>query len=279
MTTIAAELVRAKNLLIENSIDTADLDAKMIMLSSLKIDEEQLILSLNKDIRETQLLDFENKIRRRLEGEPISKIVNFRYFWNNRFYVDKNVLDPRPDSETLIEAIINDYDDGQKLDILDLGTGSGCLILTLLSIFKKSSGLAVDISEDSLQIARKNAGLLGINTISFKHSNWNDNITEKFDLIVSNPPYIKTGDIKELPKEVKFFDPMISLDGGIDGLDCYRYIAKDIRKNLNNNGRIYLEIGKDQDLDVETIFTNNGFKLFKKLKDLNSIYRVMVFVC
>lgn len=279
MTTIAAELVRAKNLLIENSIDTADLDAKMIMLSSLKIDEEQLILSLNKDIRETQLLDFESKIRRRLEGEPISKIVNFRYFWNNRFYVDKNVLDPRPDSETLIEAIINDYDDGQKLDILDLGTGSGCLILTLLSIFKKSSGLAVDISEDSLQIARKNAGLLGIDAISFKHSNWNDNITEKFDLIVSNPPYIKTGDIKELPKEVKFFDPMISLDGGIDGLDCYRYIAKDIRKNLNNNGRIYLEIGKDQDLDVETIFTNNGFKLFKKLKDLNSIYRVMVFVC
>lgn len=279
MITIAAELAKAKSLLVKNAIETADLDAKMIMLSSLGIDKEQLILSLNENIGETQLLDFESKIRRRLEGEPISKIVNSRYFWNNRFYVDRNVLDPRPDSETLIEAVINDYSDEQKLNILDLGVGSGCLILTLLSIFKKSSGLAVDISENSLQIAKKNANLLGINTISFRRSNWNDNITEKFDLIISNPPYIKTGDIKELQREVKFFDPMVSLDGGTDGLDCYRYIAKNIRRNLNDNGKIYLEIGKDQDIDVETIFTSNGFRLFKKLKDLNNIYRVMVFVC
>ncbi len=279
MITIATELAKAKSLLVKNAIETADLDAKIIMLSSLGIDEEQLVLSLNKNIEETQLSDFESKIRRRLEGEPISKIVNSRYFWNNRFYVDRNVLDPRPDSETLIEAVISDYSDEQKLNILDLGVGSGCLILTLLSIFKKSSGLAVDISENSLQIAKKNANLLGINNVSFRCSNWNDNIVEKFDLIVSNPPYIKTGDIKELQREVKFFDPMISLDGGTDGLDCYRYIAKNIRRNLDDNGRIYLEIGKDQDLDVETIFADNGFKLLKKLRDLNNIYRVMVFVC
>lgn len=279
MITIVAELAKAKSLLVKNAIETADLDAKIIMLSSLGIDEEQLVLSLNKNIEETQLSDFESKIRRRLEGEPISKIVNSRYFWNSRFYVDRNVLDPRPDSETLIEAVINDYSDEQKLNILDLGVGSGCLILTLLSIFKKSSGLAVDISENSLQIAKKNANLLGINNVSFRYSNWNDNIVEKFDLIVSNPPYIKTGDIKELQREVKFFDPMISLDGGTDGLDCYRYIAKNIRRNLDDNGRIYLEIGKDQDLDVETIFADNGFKLLKKLRDLNNIYRVMVFVC
>lgn len=279
MITIVAELAKAKSLLVKNAIETADLDAKIIMLSSLGIDEEQLVLSLNKNIEETQLSDFESKIRRRLEGEPISKIVNSRYFWNNRFYVDRNVLDPRPDSETLIEAVISDYSDEQKLNILDLGVGSGCLILTLLSIFKKSSGLAVDISENSLQIAKKNANLLGINNVSFRCSNWNDNIVEKFDLIVSNPPYIKTGDIKELQREVKFFDPMISLDGGTDGLDCYRYIAKNIRRNLDDDGRIYLEIGKDQDLDVETIFADNGFKLLKKLKDLNNIYRVMVFVC
>ena len=279
MTTIAAELAKAKNLLMENAIDTADLDAKLIMLSSVKMTEEQLILNLDKDIDKSQLLDFKNKIRSRLEGKPTSKIVKFRYFWNNKFYVNEDVLDPRPDSEILIEAVVSDYSNEQKLSILDLGTGSGCLILTLLSIFKKSHGLAIDISKNSLKIAQKNANLLNIITVSFRYGNWNDDITEKFDMVVSNPPYIKTSDIEKLQKEVKFFDPIVSLDGGVDGLDCYRYIAKNIRKNLNNNSRIYLEIGKDQDIDVETIFTNNGFKLLKKLKDLNNIYRVMVFVC
>lgn len=279
MTTVLIELNKAKDLLVKNSVNTADLDVKLIMLHVLKAKEEELISNLKTSINKIQLSNFWSKIYRRINGEPVSKIINLKYFWNNKFYVNKSVLDPRPDSEILIEAVINDYDVEQELNILDLGTGSGCLILTLLSIFKKSHGLAIDISEDSLQVARKNADLLGVNNISFELGNWNNNIIKKFDVVISNPPYIKTDEIKELQKEVKCFDPIISLDGGIDGLDCYRYIAKNIRKNLNNDGKIYLEIGKDQDLDVENIFISNGFKLFRKLKDLNNIYRVMVFIC
>ena len=146
---------KAKNLLTENFIDNSSLDVKLIMLSSLGIKEEELILNFNKDFKKSAFNDFWQKIQRRINGEPVSKIINSRFFWNNKFYVNKDVLDPRPDSEIIIEAVLDDYSNEQELNILDLGTGSGCLILTLLSIFKKSRGLATDINEKSLLIAKK----------------------------------------------------------------------------------------------------------------------------
>lgn len=279
MAALFEEFNKAKNLLTENFIDNSSLDVKLIMLSSLGIKEEELILNFNKDFKKSAFNDFWQKIQRRINGEPVSKIINSRFFWNNKFYVNKDVLDPRPDSEIIIEAVLDDYSNEQELNILDLGTGSGCLILTLLSIFKKSRGLATDINEKSLLIAKKNSDSSGIKNILFKLCNWNDNMEEKFDIIVSNPPYIKTKEIKNLQKEVRLFDPIIALDGGNDGLDCYRYIAKNIKKNMKNSSKIYLEIGKGQDYDVENIFKDNNFKMIRKIKDLNGIYRVMVFSC
>lgn len=220
--------------------------------------------------------NFLNKlIERRLRGEPLSKIIGLKRFWDYDFKTTKDVLDPRSDSEIMIEYILNDFDVEDKLKILDLGTGSGCLILTLLKIFKNAKGVAADISEKALMVAKENAKNLCIDNIEFIKSNWNDNVDGFFDIIISNPPYIKTKDIDDLMIEVKNYDPMVALDGGFDGLDCYRYIANNIGKNCKNNTNIYIEIGFDQRKDIIDIFDNFVFCGCKK--DLSGNDRVVKF--
>ena len=187
---------------------------------------------------------------------------------------------PRPDSETLIEAVLENYKDkDQKLNILDLGTGSGCLILTLLSIYQNSQGLAIDISDKALEIAKQNAKLLNINRIKFLKNNWNDNINKKFDIIISNPPYIPKKEIEILEPEVNKYNPLLALDGGNDGLDCYKYLAENLQKNCKENTKIFLEIGKNQENNIIEIFKNNKFELLKMYKDINGIIRILEFNC
>jgi release factor glutamine methyltransferase len=179
----------------------------------------------------------------------------------------------------MIELIICEYNRNAQLKILDLGTGSGCLILTLLKIFKNSSGVAVDINEKSLAVARRNAEQLGVTeNIDFIKSNWNDEINEKFNVIISNPPYIKTNDINNLQNDVKKFDPIISLDGGVDGFDCYKYIAKNILKNCFRDTKIYLEIGYDQKNEIVDIFKKENFSLTSIKKDLQDFDRILSFI-
>jgi len=166
----------------------------------------------------------------------------------------------------------------EKFHILDLGTGSGCLILTLLKLFSNATGVGTDINSKALTIARKNARNLNVQAkVKFIQSDWNKNIAEKFNIIISNPPYIPTRQIQSLPKEVKNFDPLNALDGGKDGLDCYKYIAKNIDKNLAKNGYIFLEIGQNQENDIIKIFQKNSFKLKSTKKDLGGIIRVLCF--
>lgn len=278
MATVNNKLKKAIELFSENGLtNNISFDAKLLLSNIFGIGIEELYSKLNMDISDEDNRRFEFYLLERIKGKPVSKIINRKYFWDYSFYVDDNVLDPRPDSEILIEAITEDYNINDNLNIFDLGTGSGCLILTLLKIFSNSKGLAIDKSSKALDIARMNAKTLNINNIAFKLNNWNDNLNELFDIIVSNPPYIKTREIDNLQNEVKFYDPRLALDGGEDGLDCYRYLAKNLAKNLNKNGKIYLEICLGYSSDVIRIFEKYDFNIYKKKKDLQGIERVLVF--
>lgn len=258
-----------------NSIDSPYLDCKLLISHIIGIEYKNLYLYFNEEFNKEELLN--TLIQRRLNNEPISKIVNKKTFWDYDFYVNENVLDPRPDTENLIELVLDIYNVNEKLHILDMGTGSGCLILTLLKLFKNATGFALDISEKALEIVKINAKNLGVENINFVLSNWNDNITEKFDIIVSNPPYIETEKIQKLDKDVKDFDPLLALDGGTNGLKCYEYIAKNIMKNCKNDTKIFLEVGYNQAKSVIDIFEKNNFSLYAIKKDLNGYDRIVCF--
>lgn len=262
----------------QQGILTSKLDVKILLSYLLNIDSKELIMYFNQHIEQKFINTFNHLLKRRLNREPIANIVNKKSFWSYDFFVNENVLTPRNDSEILIEAVLSNYNNMQEgLKILDLGTGSGCLILSLLKMYKNASGLAIDISEKALKVARQNAENLKINNIKFLKNNWNDNIEEKFDIIISNPPYIPTKEIKELEPEVNKFNPLLALDGGEDGLNCYRYLAKSLEKNLKENTKIFLEIGKNQEKDIEKIFNENGYELLKMYKDLAEINRILCF--
>ncbi|MDR1498942.1 MAG: peptide chain release factor N(5)-glutamine methyltransferase, partial [Rickettsiales bacterium] len=252
---------KCRVLLGSGGIETFPLDCKILVSEVLGVKVKDLILHLTDDVDDDKIEQLQKLMKRRLNFEPVSKIINKRSFWEYDFYVDENVLDPRPDSEVLIESIVKDYGEDEGLKILDLGTGGGCLILTLLKLFKNAYGVAVDISEKSLEVARRNAKDLEVDNIKFLKGNWNDGLDEKFDIIVSNPPYIRTSDIQNLQAEVKIFDPTVALDGGDDGLSCYRYIASNVKKNCSTGTKIYLEIGLGQENDVIKVFENKDFRL------------------
>lgn len=261
-------------------IKTSKLDVRILLAHLLNIDSKELILHFNKNVKQEFIDNFNKLLSRRINREPIANILNKKLFWDYSFFVDQNVLTPRNDSETLIEAVLSHYKNkNQELKILDLGTGSGCLILTLLKIYKNANGIGIDINEKSLQIAKKNAELLEIdNRISFIKNNWNDNIDDKFDIIISNPPYIPTDEIDILEPEVNKFNPLLALDGGTDGLDCYKYLSKSLQKNIKNSTKIFLEIGKGQENDINDIFSANNYKLLNMYKDLSGVNRVLCFV-
>lgn len=262
----------------QEGILTSKLDVKILLSFLLDIDSKELIMYFNQHIDRKFINNFEQLLKRRLNREPIANIVNKKSFWSYDFFVNENVLTPRSDSEILVEAVLSNYNNmNENLNILDLGTGSGCLILSLLKMYKNATGLAIDISDKALQVAKQNAKNLKVENIQFLKNNWNDNIEDKFDIIISNPPYIPTKEIKELEPEVNKFNPLLALDGGEDGLNCYRYLAKSLDKNLKENTKIFLEIGKNQEKDIEKIFNENGYKLLKIYKDLAEINRILCF--
>lgn len=262
----------------QEGILTSKLDVKILLSFLLDIDSKELIMYFNQHIDRKFINNFEQLLKRRLNREPIANIVNKKSFWSYDFFVNENVLTPRSDSEILVEAVLSNYNNmNENLNILDLGTGSGCLILSLLKMYKNATGLAIDISDKALQVAKQNAKNLKVENIKFLKNNWNDNIEDKFDIIISNPPYIPTKEIKELEPEVNKFNPLLALDGGEDGLNCYRYLAKSLDKNLKENTKIFLEIGKNQEKDIEKIFNENGYKLLKIYKDLAEINRILCF--
>jgi len=255
------------------------LDSRILLCYCLNLTFEQVIFNPDQILTQNQIDKFFSLIKRRAKREPVSHIIGKREFFGNDFKINAFVLDPRPDSESLIEAVLKYIPDkSQKIKILELGVGSGCLILTLLKIFENANGIGIDISKKALEIAKQNSDFHDLKC-QFIESDWFSalNHTQKFDLIISNPPYIETDQINFLQDEVKNYEPRIALDGGLDGLNCYRKIAENIVNFLNPNAIVILEIGQNQENSVIEIFTSKGLKFVESRKDLGGIVRCLVF--
>ncbi len=274
-------LKEAVEILQKNSIASAILDARILIQYVLSLSREDIVFkALQIDISENNQKKYFDLINKRAKKIPLSHLTNNREFFAINFYVDENVLDPRPDSEALIEMIIQKFIKNSSLNIAEIGCGSGCLIISLLKHFDKWLGNAIDISDKALLVAEKNAKINQVfNRINFSQSDLFNNLQNKkiFDIIISNPPYIPTNDIENLQDEVRLYEPRIALDGGFDGLDFYRKIAEQSQNFLKNNGDIFLEIGYNQQQDVKNIFEKNNFKFIDFKKDLSGIIRVLQF--
>ena len=259
-------------------IETPELDARIILKEVLSLDDKDLILKESLDISNEMIEKIIAIESRRLNGEPISKIFKKRDFYNSTFLISNDVLDPRPETELIVEIANNFINKNEVKNILDLGTGSGCILLSILKENKMINGLGIDLSKDAISIAKQNSKKLNLETQSnFLISNWMSSVNYKYDLVVSNPPYIASEDIKKLSKSVKIYDPILSLDGGDDGLNSYRLIASDLKRVVSKNALIIIEIGYNQSLQVIEIFKKNNFKFMKKYNDINGLDRVLTF--
>lgn len=259
-------------------IETPELDARIILKEVLSLDDKDLILKESLDIPKEMIEKIITIESRRLNGEPISKIFKKRDFYNSTFVISNDVLDPRPETELIVEIANNYINKNEVKNILDLGTGSGCILLSILKENRMINGLGIDLSKEAISIAKQNSKKLNLETQSnFLVSNWMSSVNYKYDLVVSNPPYIASEDIKKLSKSVKIYDPILSLDGGDDGLNSYRLIASDLKRIISMNALIIIEIGYNQSLQVIDIFKKNDFKLIKKYNDINGLDRVLTF--
>ncbi len=270
--TIGSAVLDATRQLSLAGIDGAHLDARILMSSVLKVAPHQASLLADNFLDETQLERFGEVIQKRLSRVPVSHILGYRDFFEHRFFVTPDVLDPRPETELLVvEALKESFQ-----NVLDLGTGSGCILLSLLAKNLSSQGLGVDISEAAIAVARKNAKNLHLkNRANFSISNWFSNIgKQKFDLIVANPPYIHPNQLERLSPEV-LKEPMIALTDNEDGLDSFKKIALSAQKFMAVGARLVLEIGYDQGRLVADILNISGFQNIRVVPDLNGCDRMI----
>ena len=264
-------LAEASNELKEISGSNPIREARILLEFVLKNQEK--FLNTNHNISNNDFIIFQRLIKKRLKFQPISQIIGERYFWKNKFFINSDVLDPRPDTETLIEHTLSF---GSFFNILDLGTGSGCIILSLLDEYNAAMGIGVDKSKKALNVAQKNAELLNLNDrVKFQIGNWCDGLDNKFDLIVSNPPYISEKEILGLSNDVINWEPRIALTPEGDGLGAYKNIINGVKNILIPNGRIIFEIGHAQGNEVSNLLKSNNFKEINIVKDINNKDRVV----
>ena len=257
-------------------IETYQLDSELVLSNLLKQQRENLIIDLNQKVSENIALKFKNLISRRAKREPLAYILKNKEFWSKDFFVDRSTLIPRPETELLCENIIKIFRN-KNLYILDMGTGSGCIILSILTELKSAKGIGIDISRKAIEIAKKNSNKLGLNKkVKFLNKSLDNIYGYKFDLIVSNPPYIKTGDIKNLSEDVKRFEPKIALDGGKDGLDVIKKVIYKSRTILKKLGWLALEIGFGQYYKVSQILKKQNFKEELLIKDYRNNVRCIL---
>ena len=252
---------KGSNFLKLNNIKSYMIDSELILSSVSGHLRENFLVNLDFKLNPTQIKIFNNLINRRALGkEPIAYLLNKKEFWSIKLNIDKDVLIPRPETEILVERLVKHYKNKQPY-ILDIGTGSGCIIISLLQELKKSKGIAIDISNKALNIAKKNSKNNNtFNRIKFVNSSICQFNNFKFDLIVSNPPYIARHQLKNLSEDIKNFEPKIALDGGNDGLDVIRKVIYKSRKILKINGMLALEIGNGQYKKVSQILKLNKFR-------------------
>ena len=246
-----------------NGIDSAELDARLLVGATLGLDLTGLIASANRPVTTAEAARLEDFTRRRLAGEPVARIIGLKEFWGLPLQLSAATLVPRPDTETVVELALQMLrappHPNHQLRIADLGTGSGAILLALLSELPEADGIGTDISEAALQTARANAARLGLAPrADFVAGDYAAPLTGRFDLIVSNPPYIRSADILGLATEVRDHDPLAALDGGSDGLDAYRALIPQAASLLASGGALVVEVGEGQSGDVEGLMTAAG---------------------
>lgn len=276
--TIQSTLQYCTDQLEQAGIENTRFEARLLVCHVLKVETQVLIGYPERKISAGQYSEIETLLMRRISREPMSHILGEREFWSLPFKVTKDTLTPRPDSETLIEAVLSQFPDMDRpLRILDLGVGTGCLLLAALSEYEKASGLGIDISQGALDVAIENARSLNFqDRVDFQLGHWADGIEEKFDLVLSNPPYIPLADEAMLEPEVKDHEPATALFAGHDGLEDYRKLAQALPEILKENGRAVIELGIDQAEDVSQLMEKADLKVLEQPKDLGGIIRCLV---
>ena len=277
MNNIQEELKRGSKFLKENFINTYKIDSELLLGKVLNKGREYLFLNYKENLSNELINNFESLLKRRKKKEPVAYILNCKEFWKNNFYVDQNVLIPRPDTEVLVEEIMKLYGKQKKLSILDVGTGSGCIIISILKERQKFRGTAIDISKKALNIAKYNAKIHHLsNRIKFYKSSVDNFFKHKYDLIVSNPPYISRLKLKYLDKDILGFEPIQALEGGIDGFNVFSKIVKKSSMLLRIGGKLVLEIGFDQKFEMLKLLKKNNFFVNKIVKDYGGRDRCVI---
>ena len=265
------------SILRENQIINPQLDSEILLSESIKKDKKHIILNPKEILKSEYLNNFNNLIERRVRGEPIAYLINKKDFWKNEFYVDKNVLIPRPDTELIIDQVLKIYPNNSQLQVLDIGTGSGCILLSILKERANFYGTGIDISKKSINVSKYNAKMLKlINRVKFYNSDVDNFKIGKYDLIVSNPPYIELSSIKYLEKNVANFEPKLALNGGSDGFSKIRKVISKSAILIQKNGKLILEIGFNQKNKVKEILKKKGFYINKVLKDYGKNDRCII---
>lgn len=264
--------------LADAGIDTPRLDARLLVAAAAGETPDRVFLHPERTLGESAADDLEAMLARREAREPVARILGRREFWSLEFRISPDTLDPRPDSETVVQAVLDAVPAKQApLHLLDLGTGTGCLLLALLSELPRATGVGVDLSPGACAMARENAASLGFaGRAEFRQGNWDAAAGQCFDAVVSNPPYIPEKEIAGLAPEVAGFDPALALDGGADGLAAYRAIAPLLPELLTPRGAAFLEIGADQTDTVPAILANQGLQIAAIGKDLAGRPRCVV---
>lgn len=260
----------------QSDIISHQLDSEILLSKVLNKTRENLLINLEQNIDGKHVKKFEKLILRRSLDEPIAYILKKKEFWSKTFVINNDTLIPRPETELMVEKLVCIYKK-KKINILDIGTGSGCILISLLSELKQSNCIGIDISKKTIKIAIKNSKKINQkNNIKFLNRSLSNFHHKKFDLIVSNPPYIRTRDIKNLDNSIKYYEPKIALDGGNDGLDVIKKVIYKSKEILKVNGLLALEIGNGQLRKVSTLLLKNLFRIEHNIKDYKNNTRCLI---
>ena len=261
----------------KNKIRSAELDSELLISKALRLSRKNIILNQSQEVSNKVFLNFRDLIYLRGLGKPMAYLIGTKEFWKYNFFVSEDVLIPRPDSELIVEEVLNFTKNKSKLKVLDIGVGSGCLLLSILKERKDFYGTGIDISKKSLEISKFNALKLGITKkVKFFKSDIDNFTSCKYDLIISNPPYIKSIDLKYLERDVIKFEPKIALNGGIDGVSEIRKVINKSSELIKVNGKLFLEIAFNQREKVKELLNKKGFYVNKILKDYANNYRCII---
>ena len=270
-------LNKGTSILKASKIANPYLDSEILLSESINRDKKHIILNPKEILENKQLNNFNSLIERRRKGEPIAYLINKKEFWKNEFYVNENVLIPRPDTELIIDQVLKIYSKNSQLQILDIGTGSGCILLSILKERTNFYGTGIDISKKSINVSKFNANKLKLdNRVKFYNSDVDNFKIGKYDLIVSNPPYIELLSLKYLEKDVVNFEPKLALSGGFDGFSKIRKVISKASTLIKKNGKLILEIGFKQRNKVKEILKKEGFYINRTLKDYGNNDRCII---